>query len=80
MAFCGLLAVLFGCMVWCSYKSLALAIDTIDAAADFMWKTKRIIIVPVLYFFLTVIFVFVWLGAMAGVISMNKITASTILP
>jgi len=70
-----ILALIFLCCVICGRKSLALAIDTIDAAADFLAETKRLIFVPVLYFFLTIIWGSIWISAFACVVSMNEITA-----
>ena len=64
------------CIV-CGFRSLKLAIDTIDAAADFLAKTKRIILVPVLYFFLTVIVVVVWLAAFMNVYCLGEIKPDT---
>ena len=51
----GLFAALFFCMIYCGYSNLKTAIDVIDAAADFLAKTKRIVLVPVLYFVVTMI-------------------------
>lgn len=76
----GLLSFLFLCCIVCGYKSLKLAIDTIDASADFLAKTKRIILVPLLYFFLTLLIVFFWFVCVMCVISMNKITISKSIP
>jgi len=69
----GIIAVLFACLVYCGFSSLKLAIDTIDAAADFLARTKRIILVPILYFFITLIIICIWASAMVCVASMNKI-------
>jgi membrane protein YqaA with SNARE-associated domain len=48
----GLLAVGFFFCVCCGYKSLKMAIDVIDASADFLAKTKRILLVPGIFFLL----------------------------
>lgn len=50
--FLGLFSLLFACMIYCGYNQLKTAIDVIDAAADFLAKTKRIIAVPIVYFVL----------------------------
>lgn len=47
----------------------------IDAAADFLAKTKRIIGVPILYFVMTMFVIFVWLGAMMSLMSMGEVEA-----
>ena len=73
--FFGVAALIFCCCVYCGFRSLKLAIDVIDASADFLAGTKRIILVPILYFFLTVVVVLIWAGAMAQVVSMNDIEA-----
>lgn len=72
----GLMAFIFLCCVVVGWKSLKLAIDVIDASADFLWKTKRIILVPIFYFFVTLLIFFLWLGAFICVLSMNDVTGS----
>lgn len=62
---------LFATCIFCGFKSLKLAIDVIDASADFLARTKRIILVPVLYFFVSVIIFIVWIYAFLSVASMN---------
>ena len=76
----GILALGFACCVFCGFSSLKLAIDVIDAAADFLATTKRIILVPVLYFFLTLIMLLIWIGAFAQVASMNEIKVDYNIP
>jgi hypothetical protein len=76
----GILALLFGCCVCLGWRSLKLAIDVIDASADFLNKTKRIILVPILYFFVTLIVVLIWVGMFICVISMNDIKPSGKIP
>jgi len=66
----------FMCCVVCGFRSLKLAIDVIDAAADFLAETKRIIIVPVLYFLLIIIAIGIWFGGFVGVYSVGTITAN----
>jgi hypothetical protein len=75
-----IMAVCFLCCIVCFRKSLKLAIDVIDASADFVKKTKRIIFVNIFFFLLTIIAILVWMGALACVLSLNKIEASTIIP
>jgi len=80
MAVCiiaGILAVAFACCIVCGFKSLKMAIDVIDASADYLASTKRVILVPVLYFFLTIICLLIWVSAFACVASMNKISPDT---
>jgi hypothetical protein len=47
----------------------------IDASADFMAATKRIIFTPVIYFFVTLIVIIVWFAGAGCVMSLNQITA-----
>ena len=68
---CGILGVLFLISVCCFFHSLKVAIDVIDAAADFLAKTKRVILVPVLYFFVNIIAVLIWLSAYISITSLN---------
>jgi len=63
------------CVV-CGYKHVKQAIDVIDAAADFAVQNKRVIGVPIFYFFLTLISFLVWLFSFACVVGLNKITAA----
>lgn len=76
----GILALTFLCAICCGYRSLKLAIDVIDASADFLRCTKRILFVPFLYFFLSMVFIISWVYAFACVCSMNEIEANPIIP
>jgi hypothetical protein len=72
-----LLTLLFGLAVCCGFNSLRTAINVVDASADFLRRTKRILLVPVLYFFLNVLAVFAWVVIVACFNSMGEITADT---
>lgn len=76
----GIAGACFLCCICCYYKSLKTAIDCIDASADFLMKTKRIILVPILFFVLILIVVLLWMGAMALVVSLNTIEADESVP
>ena len=76
----GILALAFFCCVCCGYKSLKLAIDVIDASADFLASTTKIIFVPGIFFIAQIITVIVWTGAMVCVASMNEITVDESIP
>ena len=65
----------FTCCVVCGYKHVKIAIEVIDASADFTVENKRVIGVPILYFFITLISFFVWLYSLACVVALNPITA-----
>jgi hypothetical protein len=58
------------CCIWCNRTSLETAIAIIDASADFMIDTKRLILVSVYYFFLTMIFFFMWVFSVACTFSL----------
>jgi len=71
----GLCAILFAAFVACFFKSLKLAIDVVDASADFIMCTKRILFVPFAYFIFMIILTIVWFIGYMGVVSMNEIKA-----
>jgi len=60
------------CMLWCNRTSLETAIAIIDASADFFIDTKRLILVSIMYFFISMIFFIFWLGALACVVSLSE--------
>jgi len=69
----GILIVLGLCTLlclWCYRKSLETAIAIIDATADFLIDTKRLILVSIWSFFVTMVIFFLWLFAVASVFSM----------
>lgn len=68
----------FLCCTFCGRKHLKLAIDVIDASADFIAGNKRVILVPIIYFVLTIFAFCIWIVAMLCVVSLNKITAGEI--
>lgn len=67
-------------MICCFRKDLQRAIDVIDASADFIAQNKRVIFVPNLHFFITLIVTIIWYGAFLCVISLNEISADPIIP
>lgn len=62
-------------MLICGFNQLKIAIDVIDAAADFLRKTKRVILVPVLYFFANIVIIVIWLFSMGAIWSTGDIAA-----
>jgi len=76
----GVLALGFFCCVCCGYSSLKLAIDVIDASADFLAGTKRILIVPGIFFIFQIIVVVIWVACMVCVAAMNEINVDTTIP
>jgi hypothetical protein len=69
----GLIALGFLCCLYCKYSALKTAIDCIDAAADFLAKTKRVIVVPGIFFLLSIFSIMIWLPSFGAVVSMNHI-------
>lgn len=59
---------------------MKLAIDVIDASADFLACTKRVIFVPIFHFILSIFLFALWVGAFGCVVSMNDISADTTVP
>ena len=59
---------------------MRLAIDVIDASADFLASTKRVIFVPIFHYILSIVLFAIWLGAFSCVISMNDITPNAYIP
>ena len=52
--------VVFTLFICCCYKSLKLAIDVVDASADFLMATKRILLIPLFYFVFAVTLTIIW--------------------
>lgn len=65
---------IFNCLMWCYWTKLQVAIAVIDATADFMVATKRVALVTIWYFFLTIITVLIWGFGLIGVIAINEVT------
>lgn len=76
----GVFALGFLCCVCCGYTSLKIAIDVIDASADFMAKSKRVIAVPFFFFLCQFITVLVWVPCMAYVVSLNHVEVNSDIP
>jgi len=68
--------VCFTTCVCCCFKSIKLAINVVDASADFIMVTKRILIVPFFYFLLSMAVVFTWFPGYILVTSINPISPS----
>lgn len=62
------------CTVWCYRKSLEVAIAVIDASADFLISTKRIILVSVMYFMVAVITAIIWVVCIITISGINKVS------
>jgi len=61
----------------CGFKSLRVAISVIETAADFFADTKRVILIPIMYFFVALIVFVFWLVAAINVASVGTITVES---
>merc|ERR1712242_134005 len=73
-----LVAVAYVIFVACCWSSLKVSIAIIETAADFFADTKRIVLVPLCYFGVAVVFFGVWVGAIIFVNSIGEITVESI--
>lgn len=73
----GLAAIIMLIMLICGFNQLKTAIDVVDASADFLRKTKRVILIPVIYFVFQVITVLVFMFAFVCMWSIGEINVST---
>lgn len=76
----GCLCACFSGCLYCSYHHLKHAIDVIDASTKFVLVTKRIMLVPLVYFMMSMAVVIVWFVGYLMVMSINPISASTLIP
>lgn len=65
---------LYDLTLWCCWKKIEIAIALVDATADFFAATKRLILVSVLYFFVSLMVFALWLAGIIGIMSLNNIT------
>lgn len=68
------LTLCFILLVWCGFNQLKTAIDCVDAGADFLAGTKRLIGLSFLYGIISFLFVLGFIGALLCVLSMGLIT------
>jgi hypothetical protein len=76
----GIVSFAFTCCVYCYFSDLQQAIDVIDASADFLADTMRIVFTPIAHFFMQIIVLFIWIGAMTCIVSLNDIEPSATIP
>lgn len=55
-----ILAFIFLILMFFNFKHIKTAIQVIDAAAEFMVGNKRVILIPITYFFLTIGTIMLW--------------------
>jgi hypothetical protein len=70
-AICWILAGLYYVVIACNFKSLRVSIAIVETAAEWFTDTKRIVLIPLIYFcFWVAVFVF-WIWGLAGVFSIS---------
>jgi len=57
----------------CLYKQLAVSIAILEAAADFVSNTKRIIFIPVIFFLIICVMFFAWIAGVVCLFSVGDI-------
>lgn len=67
------LAGLYYCCVACSFRSLNIAVGVLEAAADFVADTFRIIFVPIIFFFIGIAVFTIWISGIICCGSVGKI-------
>lgn len=75
-----LLGLIFLCAVICGFSHLKLAIDVIDASADFLDETKRVYFVPLFFFFCSFLSILIWGVCVIGVYSEGEIVPDPVIP
>lgn len=76
----GIFGLCFCLCIYCEFQSLELAINVIDASADFIVETKRVIAVPLFHLVLNLFIIIIWLWAFAYVLSLNDIVSVKSVP
>ena len=76
--FLWILGFLFLLFICCAWNSLKVSIAIIETAADWFADTKRILFVPVFYFFVGLVIIAVWLVGMVGIHSIGDITVESV--
>lgn len=66
----------FNMFLCCFWKQVEVAIAVLDATADFFAATKRVALVAVFYFLVSIVMFVGWIAAIGGVVSLNDIHAS----
>jgi hypothetical protein len=68
------LLLVFNCLLCCYRTQFKIAIAVVDASADFLAATKRLILTSFLFFIFQVIILAVWVTGMAFIFSTNEVT------
>lgn len=70
----GIASVLYAVLVCCCFSSLKVAIAVIETASDYFADTKRVIFVPILFFFVSIGIFAAWFISVLCVSSIGNIT------
>lgn len=70
------LAALYLLLIACKFKSLAVSIAVIETAADFFADSKRIIIVPIIYFIMAICVFSLWFFGIMCLASVGDMTGN----
>jgi hypothetical protein len=71
-----ILAFIFLVLIFFFFKHLKTAINVVDASAEFLVGNKRILLVPFVYFTMTIVSFLVWVDSMAMIISLNTVVSA----
>lgn len=72
----GILFIIYNVMLYCGFTQLKLAVDCIDASAEFIMNTKRLVAINFLFFIVQAIAIVLWLFAMMSLRSMGEVSAA----
>lgn len=75
-----LAAMIYLCLICKWWKNIKEAIRVIDAAADMLRTTKRLMLINVAFFFLQIIIISFWVWGFLGILSMGEIEADKRYP
>jgi hypothetical protein len=71
------LSMIFGMLVYSYFKQLRLALDIFKVSADFIRQSKRVLVVPIFYYFVTIGIIGLWLFGVMGLSTTGEIKAET---
>jgi len=74
---CLIVTIIYTILIYTGLKQLQMAINVFDASADYLAKTKRVLLVPIFYFLVTLGIVFLYVGGVIGLSTSGIITANT---
>lgn len=69
------LAAIYYLCIACYFKALNISVGVLEAASDFVADTFRIILVPIIFFFIGISVFIIWVAGLICVGSVGDITA-----